>query len=95
MYLAARGDFFYEWIASNAAGSASPIFWGGANWMSSGTATIDVRPWDNVSFRLEYRHDQAQAPLFFDGQVLVDAMNNFVPNASSQDTITLGATAWF
>lgn len=95
MYLAARGDFFYEWIASNGSGAASPIFWGGARWMSSATATVDVRPWDNVSFRVEYRHDQAQAPLFFDGTVLVDAMSHFVPNARGQDTLTLGATAWF
>jgi hypothetical protein len=95
MYLAARGDFFYEWIARDAAGSAAPIFWGGASWVSSATATVDVRPWDNVSFRLEYRHDQAAAPLYFDGQVLVDATGAFVPNARSQDTITLGATAWF
>lgn len=95
MYLAARGDFFYEWTASNGAGSATPIFWGGANWISSATATLDVRPWDNVSFRLEYRHDQAQAPLFFAGDVQVDANDRFVPNARSQDTITLGATAWF
>ena len=63
--------------------------------MSSATATVDVRPWDDVSFRVEYRHDQAQAPLYFDGQVQVDAMDNFVPNARGQDTITLGATAWF
>ena len=33
LYLAARGDFFYEWIARDAAGSASPIFWGGAHWI--------------------------------------------------------------
>ena len=95
LYLAARGDFFYEWIARDAAGSAAPIFWGGAKWVSSATATVDVRPWDDVSFRIEYRHDQAEAPLFFAGQVLVDAMNRFVPNARSQDTLTLGATAWF
>lgn len=95
MYLAARGDFFYQWIASNGSGTATPIFWAGARWMSSATATVDVRPWDNVSFRVEYRHDQAQAPLFFDGTVLVDAMGTFVPNARGQDTLTLGATAWF
>jgi hypothetical protein len=91
MYLVARGDFFYEWIP----GRATPIFWAGSSWVSSGTATIDLRPIDNISFRVEYRHDQSQRPLYFRDQVDIDANGNFVANASSQDTLTFGAVAWF
>ena len=95
LYLAARGDVFYEWTAENASGAASPIFWAGARWVSSGTATVDLRPGDNMSVRIEYRHDEAQQALFFQGQVATDALGNYIPNARSQDTITLGAVAWF
>jgi hypothetical protein len=97
LYLAARGDFFYEWIPSNSMGTATPIFWNGANWISSFTGTIDLRPFDNISFRVEYRHDedQAQHPLFFQNTVQMNLLGAFVPNASSQNTLTFGAVAWF
>jgi hypothetical protein len=95
LYLAARGDFFYEWIPSNANGTAPPIFWNGSNWISEATATIQVQPWDTIAFMLEYRHDQAQQNLFFYHQVPFDLLRNPLPNANSQDTITLGAVAWF
>ena len=95
LYLAARADAFYEWIASNATGAASPIFWAGSHWVTSQTATVDVRPTDNISVRLELRHDEAQTPLYFAGAVATDATGAYVPNATSQNTLTLGATAWF
>jgi Putative beta-barrel porin-2, OmpL-like. bbp2 len=95
MYLAARGDVFYERISGNGSGAASPIFWAGAPWVSSGTGTLDVRPADNLSVRLEYRHDSAGEALFFKKQVAADAAGNDIPNARSQNTVTLGATAWF
>ena len=95
VYLAARADYFYEWIAQSAAGTATPIFWAGSRWIASGTATVDFRPWDNFSLRLEYRHDQAEKPLYFQNQVSTDADGNFIPNARAQDTLTLGAVAWF
>ena len=65
--------------------------------MTEGTATVDVQPVDRLIVRLEYRHDQAEAPLFFRGPVvgLGTAANPFVPNSETQDTITLGATSWF
>lgn len=95
LYLAARGDLFHETPASNAAGTASPIFWP-ARWVSSGTATLDARPHDNVSVRLEYRHDAAGGDTYFRGAVATDpATGAFVPNARTQDTLTLGATTWF
>jgi|ERR1041384_2925470 hypothetical protein len=46
--------------------------------------------------RMEYRHDQAADNAYFGGDVMVDpATQSFVPNRESQDTVTLGVTAWF
>jgi len=90
LYLSARGDHFHEDVASNAHGTATAIFWP-ATWVESGTFTIDTRPHDNLSVRLEYRHDQAAANMFFNGAV----PGNGATNSRSQDTLTLGATAWF
>lgn len=95
LFVAVRGDVFFEEVASNGAGAASSIFWPVA-WVSSGTATLDARPHDQISFRLEYRHDHAAGDMYFGGQVVGDGTTTaFVPNERSQDTITLGATAWF
>lgn len=95
LYLAARGDVFYEDAARNASGAAANIFWP-SSWVSSQTATIDVRPHDNVSMRLEYRHDQADGDTYFRGTLAADPMTGApVANARSQDTLTLGMTAWF
>jgi hypothetical protein len=94
--VALRGDRFHEHLATGGGRASEPLFWGGVEWVSSFTATIDVRPHDNLSVRLEYRHDQADAPLYFRGQVegSGDDAAPFVPNARSQDTVLLGATAW-
>ncbi len=95
LYVALRGDRFWEHVAQNASGVASPIFWP-ASWVSSGTATLDFRPVDHLSVRLELRHDQADREMFFGRNVVGDgsAASPFVPNARTQDTLTLGATAW-
>lgn len=97
--LSLRADRFHERLAaSRVPGEASaPIFWGGAEWVSSGTATVDVRPHENLSVRLELRHDVASAPLYFKGSVEGDgsAERPYVANARTQDTLLLGATAWF
>jgi hypothetical protein len=90
LYLAARGDFFYEWVPAG----ATPIFWP-VSWISSATATADFRPYELISFRVEYRHDQAAGDLFFDHKVPTDLLNRPVPNANRQDTLTLGMIAWF
>ena len=90
LFFAARGDVFYE--ASPV--GASNIFWPGA-WISSGTATLEARPHDNVSLRLEYRHDAAEGDTYFRGSVATDATGAVVPNARTQDTLNLGMTAWF
>jgi hypothetical protein len=95
LYLAARGDFFYEDPASNGTNTAAAIFWP-SKWVSSQTVTVDTRPHDNVSVRLEYRHDQAEGDTYFRDAVATDPMTRaFVPNARAQDTLTLGMTAWF
>lgn len=96
LYVAARGDYFHERAASDRRGTAARIFWP-SDWVASGTGTLDARPRDNISIRLEYRHDQAAAPLYFKGEVKGDgsAEAPFVPNAKAQDTLTLGATTWF
>ncbi len=98
VYVAVRGDRFHENLATAAGGRASsPLFWGGVEWVSSGTATLDVRPSDQLSIRLEYRHDAAEAPMFFGRNVQGGGTSDapYVANAKTQDTILLGGTAWF
>jgi hypothetical protein len=94
LYLAGRADLFHEGVAEDAQGRAGAIFWP-ASQVASQTLTCDLRPQDNVSVRLEYRHDAADDPMFFDGAVPTDAGGAFVPDAESQDTLTLGMTTWF
>lgn len=91
LHLAARADAFGEHVPDGAAA----IFWPTA-WVASGTATLDYRPADTVSFRLEYRHDHAAGDAYFGGDVTGDGVTTaYVPNRSSQDTLTLGLAAWF
>ena len=93
--LAARGDLFWETLASDAEGTASAIFWP-VEWVSSATIGADVRPHEQVSLRVEYRHDHASGDAYFAGAVEGDGLTApFVRNASTQDTLTVGATAWF
>ena len=82
LYLAGRFDRFGERVAKSGEGTASSIFWP-VPWMSSLTATVDVRPHPNVSVRAEYRHDMAGGNAFFQGTVTGDgsAASPFVPNA--------------
>lgn len=95
LYVAARGDVFREVVASDETGAASAIFWPVAT-LSSQTATLGFQPGDHASFRLEYRHDQADGEMFFGGVAPIDdATGADVPNRASQDTLTIGATAWF
>ena len=95
LYVAGRADYFRQWSASSASGKAASLFWAGAEYVASQTLTLDARPSDNLSIRLEYRHDKAQAPLYFAGQVAQGRQGAFVANATDQQTLTLGATSWF
>ncbi len=94
LYVAARGDAFFEDVSANAQGTASSLFYGSDVW--SLTGTLDFRPIDHLSFRAEYRHDVAGAPLYFAKGAEADpATGGLVPNARTQDTVTLGLTGWF
>jgi hypothetical protein len=94
-FVAARADAFKEEVASNASGSAGTIFWP-AEWVASQTLTIDYRPHERASIRLEYRHDQADSDMFFGDDVTGDGVSTpFVANRDAQDTITIGMTGWF
>ena len=98
VYFTVRGDRFHEHLATDAGGRASsPIFWGGVEWVSSATATLEVQPHDQLSARLEYRHDAAEGPLYFARNVQGDGtpQSPYAANARTQDTIVLGGTAWF
>ncbi len=97
LYLALRGDVFQERLAASGGQSSAPLFWNGARWVGSGTATLDLRPHDQISIRLEYRHDEAESPLYFKGEIAGDGGSRgpFMANAKRQDTLLLGATAWF
>lgn len=94
IHLSARADLFYKRDAESAAGRAAPIFWP-ASLVASQTATFDVRPHSNISFRLEYRHDHASDPLYYGGASPMDLSGRYIPDASDQDTLTLGIVAWF
>ncbi len=93
-YLAARGDFFREHAASEHGVEATRIFWP-ADWVASGTLTLDVRPQESIALMLEYRSDHAASNMYFQGRVHEDAQGNMLMNARRQNTLTLGATAWF
>jgi len=67
--------------------------------MGSGTLTLDFHPTSHVSFRLEGRHDRANFPRFFSGQVPrtmpMTGEGEDIRTESNQTTVTLGMTAWF
>lgn len=97
LYVAVRGDWFQETAASNADGAAATIFWpatdeDGRARIASFTGTVEVRPVDPVSFRLELRHDDANVDMFFDDEVDLDEP---AFTRRTQDTVTAAALAWF
>lgn len=93
-YLAARADVFREHAAEKHGVRAAPIFWP-ADWVASGTFTLDVRAQEAIAVMLEFRTDHAASDMFFQGRVRDDAQGDMLMNARWQNTITLGATAWF
>ncbi len=98
MYLAARGEYFHEWMGASEMGRANPIFWAGADAVASVTGTIGFRPHDHVLVRLEYRQDWSRGmPLFYRSEVMGDGstMNPFRPNAYDQQTLTISTNVWF
>lgn len=91
LFVAIRGDAFWE-----RPGAAAAIFWP-VPWVASGTLTLDYRPVERISLRLEFRHDHAGGDAFFSGRVRGDgsALAPFVPNRAAQDTLTAGVVGWF
>jgi hypothetical protein len=89
VFVAARSDLVMEKRAS-AGGVLSSAMLFPTRWLTSHAVAVDVRPVDPASVRLEYRHDASADPIFFAG-----AARPELPNARSQDTLTLGLTAWF
>jgi hypothetical protein len=85
LFIVVRGDFFWERTAAG----ASAIFWP-APAVGSATLTLEYRPVDRISIRLELRHDHASSPIYFAGATPGD-----VPNRPFQDTLTLGIIGWF
>jgi hypothetical protein len=59
--------------------------------------TLDARPAEQLSVRLELRRDASGRELYYRGQVAGtgEADAPYVPNARTQSTVLLGATAWF
>ena len=92
LYLAARGDIVREWVPDGAAS----MFGLDASLLGSATVTAELLPHRHLSFRVEYRHDQANADQYFRDNVPQARMTGTdLPNASGQYTVTVGATAWF
>ncbi|MFT3925845.1 MAG: outer membrane beta-barrel protein [Myxococcales bacterium] len=94
LYLAARGDAFYEHAPRVDGVRTGAIFWP-VTWLAEGTGTLDYRPHEQISFRLEYRHDQASGRMYFGGAVGETPDGAYVPNRRAQNTVTIGGTAWF
>lgn len=95
VYAAARGDYFREHVAVEGGTSAAPIFWP-TSWLTSATATVAFQPRDGLSLRVEMRHDHAKNRVFFGDDVMGDGVTTpYVPNRRAQDTVTVGAVAWF
>lgn len=94
--LAVRADVFREHAASSPRGTAAALFWPGKQ-VGSQTLTLDFRPADNLSIRLEGRHDSGSTEMYFRGRAAGDGStaSPYIPNARSQSTLTLGATTWF
>jgi len=87
LYVAGRADILDETIPATDAGSASALFFPTTR-VRSLTATLDARPADRMSVRLEFRQDSAGDPIYFKGA-------GSAPSAKSQSTLTFGLTAWF
>ena len=87
LYIAGRADLLGETIPSSRAGSASSLFFPTTR-VQSLTGTVDARPNDHMSVRLELRRDSAKDAIYFKGPG--EALS-----AKAQSTMTFGITAWF
>lgn len=92
LYFAARGDGIYQ--KAKDADVNAPIALAGSDFVASGTFTVEVRPVDGISFRLEYRHDASddEKPMFYKSGYNADGTQRL---SASQNTLTIGMTGWF
>lgn len=88
LFLGARGDVFREQKAERAGQVAGALFWS-PDWIASATTTLDWRPVEHMSLRLEHRLDRAADPVYYQGSDPIDD-----PTARGQQTITLGLNTW-
>ena len=96
LFLAARTDVIVEkHAAKNGVASGALLF--PSRWLTSQAIALDARPVSHVSVRLEYRHDASRDAIFFRDEVTGagSSTSPYLANARSQDTLTLGMTAWF
>lgn len=80
LFFTVRVDYF-----SDRPHDGIPALFFDAKWVSSQTATLELVPSDYFSLRLEYRHDEAGGPLYFDAQSVV--------TEKRQDVVTLALLA--
>lgn len=96
LHVAARSDLVMEKRAQSGALASAPMLFPTRR-LTSHALAIDFRPVTHASVRLEYRHDASADPIFFAGATAGagTSASPLVPNALSQNTLTLGVTAWF
>lgn len=96
LFVAARGSAFFERRAEKDGVSAAPIAIPSSR-VAAATFTLETRPTDGLSVRLEARHDNAASPIYFARGVVGDgsAGSPYITDARYQTTLTMGATAWF
>lgn len=93
LFAATRLEVLHEAVPT---GSQSLFDLRDVSTLGEGTFTVEAVPDRHFSVRLEYRHDLANGSLFYRNNLRIDRMTGeAIPNAGSQDTLTLGATAWF
>jgi hypothetical protein len=90
-----RGD----WFAEKATDGAASIFWpaavDGVGRVASATLTFDWRPVEFLSLRLEGRYDDANAPMFFEGDIDTTTGGAPVFDADNQATATVAVLGSF
>lgn len=87
-------------LRESAPAGAAAIFFandqGPVPWVGSATATLDFRPHHRLSIKLEWRHDEAGAALFFGRTVAGDGAGKpWLPDRRGQTTATVAMTSWF
>ncbi len=89
MRLALRADVLYE----DAPNERFRLFFP-TDVMASQTVTYEWAPVDHLLVRVEYRHDVSTDRVFYGASSAAGATPP-IANSFAQDTLTLGATAWF